>query len=148
MKPLVVLFITLAIGLLVTKLTGNYNPTLSAQIAMAVMLAFTAIGHFKFTHGMTMMIPAFIPFKKELVYLTGFIEITAAIGLLVPATRTVVAWLLIVFFIVLLPANINAAVKHIDLEKGTFNGPGPKYLWFRVPLQILFIGWVYWSCLM
>ncbi|MDR6942529.1 DoxX family protein [Mucilaginibacter pocheonensis] len=148
MKPLVVLFITLAIGLLVTKLTGNYNPTLSAQIAMAVMLAFTAIGHFKFTHGMTMMIPAFIPFKKELVYLTGFIEIAAAIGLLVPATRTVVAWLLIVFFIVLLPANINAAVKHIDLEKGTFNGPGPKYLWFRVPLQILFIGWVYWSCLM
>lgn len=148
MKPLVVLFITLAISLLVTKLTGNYNPTLSAQIAMAVMLAFTAIGHFKFTHGMTMMIPAFIPFKKELVYLTGFIEIAAAIGLLVPATRTVVAWLLIVFFIVLLPANINAAVKHIDLEKGTFNGPGPKYLWFRVPLQILFIGWVYWSCLM
>lgn len=148
MKPLVVLFITLAIGLLVTKLTGNYNPTLSAQIAMAVMLAFTAIGHFKFTHGMTMMIPAFIPFKKELVYLTGFIEITAAIGLLVPATRTVVAWLLVVFFILLLPANINAAVKHIDLEKGTFNGPGPKYLSFRVPLQILFIGWVYWSCLM
>lgn len=148
MKPLVVLFITLAISLLVTKLTGNYNPTLSAQIAMAVMLAFTAIGHFKFTHGMTMMIPAFIPFKKELVYLTGFIEIAAAIGLLVPATRTVVAWLLIVFFIVLLPANINAAMKHIDLEKSTFNGPGPKYLWFRVPLQILFIGWVYWSCLM
>ena len=148
MKPLVVLFITLAIGLVVTKLTNNYDPKLSAQIAMAVMMAFTALGHFKFTHGMTMMIPAFIPFKKELVYLTGVIEIAAAIGLLVPATRMVTAWLLIAFFIMLLPANINAAIKHIDIEKGTFNGPGPGYLWFRVPLQILFIGWIYWSCLM
>jgi uncharacterized membrane protein len=148
MKPLIVLLLTFGISLAVTKLINNYNVRLSAQIAIAVMMAFTAIAHFTFTKGMTMMMPSFIPFKKELVYLTGIIEITAAIGLLIPSTRTITAWLLIIFFIVLTPANINAAMKHIDIEKGTFDGSGLNYLWFRIPLQVLFIVWVYVSCLM
>jgi uncharacterized membrane protein len=147
MKVLIVLLATFGIGLVVTKLTDDYNVKLSAQIAMAVMMAFTALGHFKFTQGMAMMLPSFIPNKKQAVYITGFIEIAAATGLLIPATRTLTAWCLILFFIVLTPANINAAMKHLNMEKGTFDGPGPAYLWFRIPLQLLFIGWVYWSCL-
>jgi hypothetical protein len=46
---------------------------------------------------------------------------------------------LIIFFVVMLPANINAAVKHIDYQKGTTDGSGVNYLWFRVPLQVFFI---------
>jgi uncharacterized membrane protein len=90
-----------------------------------------------------MMIPGFIPFRPVLVYLTGIIEIAAAIGLLVPRLMVWSGWLLIVFFILILPANINAAIKHIDYQKGTFEGNGPNYLWFRVPLQILLIVWIY-----
>ncbi len=37
-----------------------------------------------------------------------------------------------------------AAARHIDYEKANFNGSGLNYLWFRVPLQILFIGWVWY----
>jgi uncharacterized membrane protein len=147
MKVLIVLLATFGIGLVVTKLTDDYNIKLSAQIAMAVMMAFTALGHFKFTQGMAMMLPSFIPNKKQVVYITGFIEIAAAAGLLIPATRTLTARCLILFFIMLTPANINAAMKHIDIEKANLDGPGPNYLWFRIPLQFLFIGWVYWSCL-
>ncbi len=112
---------------------------------MSVMLLFTAMGHFIFTKGMAMMIPDFIPFKTEMVYLTGIIEIVAAIGLLIPALRVLTAWLLILFFVLLLPSNISAAIKHIDIEKGTLNGSGLNYLWFRIPLQILFIVWTYIS---
>lgn len=148
MKPLIVLLLVFGISLAVTKLINDYNIRLSAQIAMAAMMVFTSIGHFIYTGGMAMMLPSFIPFKKEIVYLTGVMEIASAAGLLIPATRTVTAWLLIIFFIVLTPANINAAMKHLNMEKGTFDGSGPKYLWFRMPLQALFIGWVYWSCLM
>lgn len=148
MKPLIVLLVTFGISMVVTELVAHYNIALSAQIAMAIMLVFTSVGHFVFNKGLAMLIPAFIPFKKELVYITGIIEIAAAAGLLVPATRTLTALLLIAFFILLFPSNINGAIKHIDMEKGTYDGPGPKYLWFRVPLQVLFIGWVYWSCLM
>ena len=43
----------------------------SGRIAMSAMLAFTAVAHFVFTKGMTMMLPDFIPYKIETVYLTG-----------------------------------------------------------------------------
>ncbi|SDQ01181.1 Uncharacterized membrane protein [Mucilaginibacter sp. OK268] len=148
MKVLIVLLATFGIGLVVTKLSGDFNIKLSAHIAMAVMMAFTALGHFKFTKGMMLMLPSFIPYKKQVVYITGVIEIAAAAGLLIPATRTLAAWCLILFFMVLTPANINAAIKHINMEKATFDGPGPEYLRFRIPLQLLFIAWVYWSCLL
>ena len=121
MKPLFVLLGTFVISLLATKLfTGQFDYFLSGRIAISVMLLFTAIGHFKLTKGMTMMMPDIIPFKKELVYFTGIVEIAAAIGLLIPRLQEITAWLLIVFFIVILPANINAALRHIDYEKGTY----------------------------
>ena len=142
MKPLIVLLVSFVIALIMTRLIlGDFNIGLSGRIAMALMLAFTAIGHFVFTKGMAMMIPNSIPFKKALVYFTGVIEIVAAIGLLIPTFKVLTAWLLIIFFILLIPANINAAVRHIDYQRGTFEGSGVTYLWFRVPLQILFILW-------
>jgi uncharacterized membrane protein len=146
MKPLLVLLATFGIAVFALKaIRTEYDFALAARIAMAVMLVFTAVGHFAFTKGMAMMIPDFIPFKKELVYVTGLMEILAAIGLLTPNLRVVTGWFLILFFIVLLPANINAAIKQIDYQKATFQGEGLNYLWFRIPLQILFILWTYIS---
>ena len=146
MKPLIILLSVFAISLLTTKFVrGQFEFALSGRIAMSVMLIFTAIAHFTFTKGMSMMLPDFIPFKTETVYLTGFIEIAAAIGLFIPNFRIVTAWLLIAFFLLILPANIYAATKHIDYQKGTFDGNGLTYLWFRIPLQILFIVWTYLS---
>lgn len=145
MKPLFVLIIAFCTALLAQKIFfDQYALQLSANIAMCVMLFFTAIGHFAFTKGMTMMIPGNLPFKTELVYSTGILEILLGIGLLIPQTKIYAAWLLLVFFIVMLPANIYAALRHIDYQKGTFDGPGPGYLWFRVPLQLFFMVWIYW----
>lgn len=148
MKPLVVLLVVFAISLFILKIVrGEYEFALSARIALSAMLVFTSIAHFAFTKGMTMMIPDPIPYKTGIVYLTGIIEIIAAIGLLIPAYRVPTAWLLILFFAMLLPANIYAAIKHIDYQKATFTGNGLNYLWFRIPLQILFIAWTYISAI-
>ena len=146
MKPLIVLLVSFVVSLLIIKaVRGQYEFALSARIAMAIMLVFTSIAHFMFNKGMAMMMPGFVPYKELLVYLTGFIEIIAAIGLLVPGFKIITGWLLMVFFVLLLPANIYAAFKHINYEKATFDGNGLSYLWFRVPLQIFFIAWVYIS---
>lgn len=148
MKPLIVLLGTFGFSLLVTKiLYGNFEFTLSGRMAMSVMLVFTAVAHFAFTKGMSMMLPDFIPYKTTIIYLTGIIEIAAAIGLFIPGLRVITAWSLIVFFILILPANIYAAVKHIDYQKGTFDGNSLTYLWFRIPLQMLFIIWTYLSAI-
>ena len=146
MKPLIVLLSVFAISLLYTKiLQGNYKLALSGRIAMSVMLGFTAVAHFVFTKSMAMMLPGFVPYKTATVYLTGIIEITVAIGLFIPKFRVITAWLLIAFFMLILPANIYAAINNIDYQKGTFDGSGLAYLWFRIPLQILFIVWTYLS---
>ncbi|MDX1760336.1 DoxX family protein [Arenibacter sp. NBRC 103722] len=120
---------------------------MAGQIAMAAMLLFTSLGHFMFTEGMAAMMPEFIPLKKEMVYFTGVMEILFAIGLLIPRLKTPTAWLLMLFFILILPANIKAAVENINYQTGELNGSGIDYLWFRVPLQIIFILWVYFTTL-
>ncbi|MDX6182844.1 hypothetical protein SGQ44_11035 [Flavobacterium sp. Fl-77] len=148
MKPLLVLLSVFVLSLLVTKIgRGNFEFALSGRIAMAAMLAFTAIAHFVFTKGMAMMLPDFVPYKIQLVYITGVIEIVAAFGLFITGLRPTVAWLLIVFFILLLPANIYAAIKHIDYQKANLQGNAIGYLWFRIPLQIVFIVWTYLSAI-
>lgn len=145
MKPLIVLLGTFCISLLIIFLiNGQWQWDLPGRIAMAAMLLFTAMGHFAFNKGMVMMMPGFVPFKKQIVYLTGVFEIAAAAGLLFHNTFHLASWALIVFFILAIPANINAAIKKVDYQKATNSGHGLNYLWFRVPLQILFILWIFY----
>ena len=145
MKPLIVLGITFAIALLAAKIFKHgWNFIFAGNAAMSCMLLFTAIGHFAYSKGMAMMIPGIIPFKTATVYLTGLIEIAAAIGLLILSLRHITSLLLIIFFIAILPANINAAIHKVDFQKGTNEGNDLKYLWFRIPLQLFFIAWVWY----
>lgn len=144
MKPLIILLVTFIISLFAIKfIRKDYDFALSARIAMSIMLVFTAIGHFVFTKGMSMMIPQFIPFKESFVYLTGIFEILLAIGLLIPKLKVISGWTLIVFLLLMLPTNIYASMNNVNYQKGTFDGNGLAYLWFRIPLQILFIIWTY-----
>jgi uncharacterized membrane protein len=145
MKPLIILILAFLVSLLATKLfLGNIDIALAGRVAMSIMLLFTAIGHFAFVHGMTLMIPESIPFKREIVYFTAIDEIVASIGLMIPELQNLTGWLLIAYFIIILPANINAAKENVDFIKGNTDGKGPEYLWFRIPAQIFFIAWVYY----
>ncbi len=143
MKPLFVLIIVFTVTLAITRLlTGNWQTMTAGNVAMFVMLCFTALGHFKFTRGMELMVPEIIPFKRVLVYLTGLAEPGLGLALLFPSTRHVAGIILIFLFVIMLPANIRAALHHINYETGGTDGKGLSYLWFRVPLQALFIAWV------
>lgn len=148
MKPLIVLLVVFVISVIVLKiLQRQLDFSLAARIAMAAMLCFSAIGHFIYIQGMSMMIPEIIPFKQILVLLTGFFEIAAALSLLIPRLQVFTAWILIVFLILVLPANIYAAIKQVDYQNGTYQGNSSMYLWFRIPLQFFFILWIYFSAI-
>lgn len=148
MKPLVILISSFIIAIFMVKIIKKeYDLALSARIAMLVMLLFTAIGHFAFTKGMSMMIPKFIPYKETFVHLTGIFEILIAISLLIPRLKYISGWILIIFLLLMLPANIYASIHNINYQKGTFDGNGLAYLWFRIPLQFIFITWVYFSAI-
>ena len=76
---------------------------------------------------MAKMIPSFIPLKKELVFITGILEILADFALILPQFRYFAGVFLILFFIAILPANIYASIQHLDYQKGTFDGKGLNY---------------------
>lgn len=145
MKPLIVLVVTFLLSLVVSRLaTGSFELELSGNIAMCCMLFLTAAGHFMFTKGMEMMLPPVIPFKRAVVYISGIAEIVLGIMLLLPAYRHLAGNLLIILFIVLLPANIYAARTNLNMEKANHEGPGIDYLYKRIPLQVFFIIWVFY----
>jgi len=145
MKPLFVLLIVyvalLAFGSHTTFDKGNI---FAGNIAMAVMLLFTAIGHFKFKTSMAAMVPLFIPKKVEIILLTGVLEILFAIGLGIESSRYYTGIALIIFFLAILPANIYAAKHQINYEDLYKPGPGIKYLWFRIPFQFFLMAWVWY----
>lgn len=144
MKPLFILIGIFLATILVQKIVNQrVDYRLAGQIAFSSMLLFTALGHFIFTDGMTAMLPPIIPYRREVVLITGCMEIVFALSLFYPKYRMIIGYLLLVFLVLVTPANIYAAINHIDFQSGSKYGPGLNYLWFRIPLQVLFIIWVF-----
>lgn len=115
----------------------------SARDALAVMLFFTGSCHFTtMRRDFIRMVPPWVPWPGAAVYFTGVCEVAGAVGLLVPALYRVAGACLIVFFLAILPANIHAAMAGITLR----GSPATRLL-VRIPMQILFIVWAWWSTL-
>ncbi|HWR17204.1 MAG TPA: DoxX family protein [Terriglobales bacterium] len=113
----------------------------SARFALALMLLFTAAAHFtSMKADLVRMVPAWVPAPDAIVFFTGLCEIAGAIGLIVPYFTRPAAISLIVFFLAVLPANINAV-----RTGATLRGRPATSLMLRIPMQILFIviaGWI------
>ena len=114
----------------------------SATYALSLMFLFTALAHFnKMKHELASMVPRVFPRPLLMVYITGVLEIFGAVGLLIPRIRATAALGLIVLLIAMFPANVKAAREQLTLR-----GRPVTALWLRLPLQILFLGLLWWSC--
>jgi uncharacterized membrane protein len=111
----------------------------SARFALATMFVFTAVSHFApMKRDLIAMVPPGLPRPDLLVFATGVLELAGAVGLLIEATRFWAACGLILLMAVMLPANISAARRGIELR-----GRPATPLWIRVPMQILFVAWAW-----
>lgn len=124
--------------------TKNISTTTRARWAMVVLLIFTGTSHFAMPDRFVVMIPHFIPLKLWLVYLTGVIEIGLGFGLLFRKTRKVSGIALMIFFLLIFPANINNAITNQNIPGG-FDSFIPYYNWIRLLFQPIYILWVFWS---
>jgi uncharacterized membrane protein len=105
------------------------------------MFLFTGASHFtSMKYDFAAMIPAPLPNDLWVIYLTGVLEIAGAIGLLIPRTRKLAGICLVLLLVALFPANVYAALNEIPLR-----GEAPTPLWIRGPIQLLFIGMVWWT---
>ncbi len=143
MAPLIFLLATFVLLYLLDRFVLGRRLGLSfiGRASMAVMLIVTGISHFTSTDEMVAMMPDFMPAKRELIYFTGVCELAAVVGLLWEKTARLASILLIIFFVLVLPANIAGSLKSVNFGGMEY---GPLYLLFRVPLQIFFIWWVWY----
>jgi uncharacterized membrane protein len=113
---------------------------LRGRISLSVLLIFSGTAHFYKTQEMAMMLPDYVSFKSGIIYMTGVLELLGAIGILIPRVRRLAGICLILMFVGFLPANVHAAFKYVAFGGHAY---GPKYLLFRIPLQLFFIWWTY-----
>jgi uncharacterized membrane protein len=85
------------------------------------------------------IIPPFLPAAQLLVVVSGIAEIAGGLGLLLAPMRRAAGWGLIALLIAVFPANVYMAL-HAEQFHIT-----PWLLWARLPLQAVFIAWVWWA---
>ncbi len=83
---LVVLLVCRGLGALGLSIFATWQ--LATAVALAVMFLFTATSHFApMKEDLIKMVPHGLPYPRQVVLVTGVLEILGAIGLLLPATR-------------------------------------------------------------
>ena len=109
---------------------------------MGAFYVFAGVNHFLNPDFYVQIMPPFLPWHRELVYLSGLAEIACGVCLLIPATRVVAAWATIALLVAVFPANIHVAVSDLPMLG---QGQGAGWLnWLRLPFQGLFIAWAWW----
>lgn len=84
------------------------------------------------------IMPPYLPWHLELVYLSGLIEIVLGLLLVIPRFSRWAAWGIIALLIAVFPANLYL-YQHQEIM------PGPPLLHLlRLPLQAVFILWASW----
>ncbi len=106
---------------------------------MSIFYIQIGIKHFTDPDWFILIMPPYLPFHKELVYLSGFFEIIFGILLIFNKTRLFAGWGLILLLIAVFPANIYLAQTN-----GEAMNISKELAWGRLPVQIVFIALAYW----
>ena len=92
----------------------RFDAAARARVGLSLFLAFTALGHVVRTEEMAEMLPPSVPYRVELIYLTGVFELIGAAGVWVPWLRRLTGLCLILMLVAILPANIYSAINRVD----------------------------------
>jgi uncharacterized membrane protein len=113
---------------------------LAGKCVFAAVFVVAGIAHFAATGFFLKVMPPYIPYHREVVLLSGAIEILLGILLLIPRTSRLAAWGLVALLIAVFPANIHAYL-HRDLF-APFPHSDLIHL-LRLPFQGVLIYWAY-----
>jgi uncharacterized membrane protein len=141
MAVLVVLLATFAFAVLIQRIRSqSVNYDFCGRIALSAMFLFAGISHFLLADGMVNMLPPFLSFRYEIIYVSGLMEIALAMGFLFPHSVRLTGILAIAFLIAVFPSNVYAAINAVEFGG---NRAGSIYLLFRVPMQVFLTAWVW-----
>ena len=111
-------------------------------LVMAILYISAGIQHFIDPDWFVKIMPPFLPFHYEAVYISGFFEIILGGMLLFKNTRYIAAWGLIGLLLAVYPANIYLAFNSTPQEAIEISAFAAS--WVRLPIQFIFLGLAYW----
>jgi uncharacterized membrane protein len=112
---------------------------------MGIFYVLAGVAHFVRTDAYMPMMPPYLPAHRELVLLSGVAEVVLGLAVLVPQTRRLAAWGIILLLIAIFPANLHIAMHDVPLF-GATHGAG-IWNWVRLPFQGVLIAWAWWYTL-
>jgi uncharacterized membrane protein len=86
------------------------------------------------------IMPPYLPLHRELIYLSGALEIAGGLGLLAERTRPVAGIGFVLLLIAIWPANLQMLLDARAARKPLW---WVALLWARLPLQVVLIAWVW-----
>ena len=98
------------------------------------------IAHFALTDLEARIVPPQIADPRDVVLISGVLELAGAFGLLIPWTRRAAGWGLFLLTIAVTPANIYMLYIHEQ-----FPAVPVWLLWLRLPLQVVLLWLIVWG---
>lgn len=105
---------------------------------MAVLYVLAGVNHFVKPKMYVSIMPPWLPYPEQLVFISGVFEIVLGLLLLPVATRRMAAWGIILLLIAVFPANIQMSINYYRE-----NNPNFWITIVRLPLQFVLIWWAY-----
>ena len=108
---------------------------------LAIFFVVAGANHFRSPEKYLAIMPPWLSAPEWMNWISGAAEMLGGIGVLVPATRRCAGWGLIALLIAVFPANLHMALNGVQIPGYTI---APWAAWARLPLQAVFIAWVWW----
>ena len=110
------------------------------RYVLGILFVLAGINHFVSPEFYIPIMPDYLPWHEELVFLSGVAEIVAGILVAIPATQRIGAWAIIAILVAVFPANI-----HMAMNPEEFSGyAASTALYIRLPIQLIPAIWAYW----
>ena len=104
--------------------------------SLALVFVAAGINHFVNLDVYLPVMPPYLPAHRELIWLSGALEILGGLAVLIPAWRSVAGWGLVLLMVAVFPANLHMALNPSDFPEAP-----AWFLYVRLPLQGLLIWW-------
>lgn len=108
------------------------------RVVLGLFFVLAGVNHFRSPKFYVQIMPLYLPWHLELVYISGVFEVLLGVLVMIPQTSKLGGWGLIALLIAIFPANFHMAL-HTDL----YPSIPPYVLWLRLPLQLLPMAWAY-----
>ena len=102
--------------------------------------AIGGVGHFALTDVEMRIVPPWMPWPREAVWVSGVFEWLGAAGLLWPRTRRAAGWGLFALTLAVTPAHF-----YMLQQPQLFPAVPLWALWARLPLQVVLLALIAWS---